>query len=173
MCCFSKHSLHITNKAVDVTLPRRFVNYVFVVVVAQATTQLLIVHLWLVLTLAPPLCHLEDTREMVSNWNKPVRPLQNNRKNVKMPDVKITKTLLLKSLYVFVCFSWTMNLTSAGSDILNSQPSPVQLMKVWQAESNRSSRRNCQSWMGPDPMGKNNTELYISTRTNDSHSLLW
>jgi len=38
-----------------------------------------------------------------------------------------------------------MNLTSAGSDILNSQPSPVQLMKVWQAESRRSSSRNCQS----------------------------
>ncbi len=46
---FSKHSLHVTNKAVDVTLPRRFVNDVFVVVVAQATTQLLIVHFGLFL----------------------------------------------------------------------------------------------------------------------------
>lgn len=69
-------------------------------------------------------------------------------------DVKITNAFCLQCLYVCLCFSWTMNLTSAGSDILNSQPSPVQLMKVWQAESSRSSRRNCQSWMGPDPDGQ-------------------
>lgn len=107
MCCFSKHSLHVTNKAVDVTLPRRFVNDVFVVVVAQATTQLLIVHFWLVLTLAPPLRHLEDTRE---NLNQPLRPLQSNQENVKMSDVKITNALLLT---MFVCtFVFSLNYES-------------------------------------------------------------
>lgn len=42
--------------------------------------------------------------------------------------------------------------TSSGSDSLNSQPSPVQLMKDWQDLSVSSSSRNCQSWMGPLPV---------------------
>lgn len=42
-------------------------------------------------------------------------------------------------------------LTSVGSDILNSQPSPVQEMKVRQAESKSSSSKNCHSWIGPEP----------------------
>lgn len=51
-------------------------------------------------------------------------------------------------------------LTSSGSESLNSQPSPVQLMKDWQDLSVSSSRRNCHSWMGPLPeeqMGKEGT----------------
>ena len=40
-------------------------------------------------------------------------------------------------------------LTSSGSVILNSQPSPVQEMKCWQVLSERSSRMNCQSCIGP------------------------
>ncbi|TNN29772.1 hypothetical protein EYF80_060078 [Liparis tanakae] len=42
-------------------------------------------------------------------------------------------------------------LPGEGSDILNSQPSPVQQMKEQHAESRRSSRRNCHSWIGPEP----------------------
>ena len=42
-------------------------------------------------------------------------------------------------------------LTSSGSVSLNSQPSPVQEMNCWQDLSVRSSSRNCQSWMGPEP----------------------
>ncbi len=41
--------------------------------------------------------------------------------------------------------------TSSGSESLNSQSSPVQEMKAWQDLSVSSSRRNCQSWMGPLP----------------------
>ena len=40
-------------------------------------------------------------------------------------------------------------LTSSGSVILYSQPSPVQDMKCWQFLSLNSSRMNCQSWIGP------------------------
>ena len=42
--------------------------------------------------------------------------------------------------------------TSSGSVILNSQPSPVQLMKLWLILSDKSSNKNCQSWIGP-PVG--------------------
>lgn len=42
-------------------------------------------------------------------------------------------------------------LTSSGSESLNSQPSPVQLMKDWQDLSVSNSRRNCHSWIGPLP----------------------
>ena len=40
-------------------------------------------------------------------------------------------------------------LTSSGSVILYSQPSPVQDMKCWQFLSLNNSRMNCQSWIGP------------------------
>ncbi len=43
-------------------------------------------------------------------------------------------------------------LTSSGSVSLNSQPSPVQLMMLWQLVSVSSSSRNCHSWMGPLPV---------------------
>ena len=42
--------------------------------------------------------------------------------------------------------------TSSGSIILNSQPEPVQTMMFWQDLLQRSSSRNCHSWMGPDPL---------------------
>ena len=42
-------------------------------------------------------------------------------------------------------------LTSSGSESLNSQPSPVQLIKDWQDLSVSNSRRNCHSWIGPLP----------------------
>ena len=42
--------------------------------------------------------------------------------------------------------------TSSGSVILNSQPSPVQLIKLWLILSDKSSNKNCQSWIGP-PVG--------------------
>ena len=42
-----------------------------------------------------------------------------------------------------------LGLTSSGSVILYSQPSPVQDMKCWQFLSLSSSRMNCHSWIGP------------------------
>lgn len=54
----SQHALHVADKAVDVALARRLVDDVLVVVVAQASAQLLVVHLGFVLALAPALGHL-------------------------------------------------------------------------------------------------------------------
>lgn len=59
----SQHALHIADKAVDVAFARRFVDDVLVVVVAQATAQLLIVHLGFVLALAPTFSHLQGSRK--------------------------------------------------------------------------------------------------------------
>lgn len=55
-------------------------------------------------------------------------------------------------------------LTSSGSESLNSQPSPVQLMNDWHDLSVRSSSKNCHSWMGPLPtdMHLNNAIIHIS-----------
>jgi hypothetical protein len=55
----------------------------------------------------------------------------------------LAKNCLLDSLLV--------QLTSSGSESLNSQASPVQEMKEEQVLSVRSSSRNCHSWMGPEP----------------------
>ena len=63
--------MHVTDEAVDVALPRRLVDDVLMVVVAQAAAQLLIVHLGLVLTLAPSLSHLTTHNEHVMLWNSP------------------------------------------------------------------------------------------------------
>lgn len=57
----TQHALHITDKAVDVAFARRFVDDVLVVVVAQASAQLLIVHLGFVLALAPAFSHLQGS----------------------------------------------------------------------------------------------------------------
>ena len=53
-----EEALKITNESVDVSLPSRLVDDVLVVVVAQPATQLLVVHLGLILPDAPPAGHL-------------------------------------------------------------------------------------------------------------------
>ena len=63
---FSQHALHVTDEAVDVALARRLVDDVLVVVVAQATAQLLVVHLRFVLALTPAFGHLRDQRNHTS-----------------------------------------------------------------------------------------------------------
>lgn len=73
MCRFPEHALNVADKAVDVTFACCFVNYVFVVVITQATTKLLVVHFRLVLALAPPLCHLQVRGNKVSVLTQPVR----------------------------------------------------------------------------------------------------
>ena len=55
----SQQALQVADEAVDVALPRRLAYDVFVVVVAQTATQLLIVHLGFVLPPAPEQRHLE------------------------------------------------------------------------------------------------------------------
>lgn len=55
----SQQAFQVTHKAVDVALAGRLVDDVFVVVVAQTATQLLVVHLGLVFPLAPSACHLQ------------------------------------------------------------------------------------------------------------------
>ena len=54
---------HVADKAVDISAPRRLVNNVLVVVVTQTATQLLIVHLGLVLASAPASSHLVRVAE--------------------------------------------------------------------------------------------------------------
>lgn len=56
----SQHALNVTDEAVDVAFARCLVDDVLVVVVTQATAQLLVVHLGFVLALAPALGHLLD-----------------------------------------------------------------------------------------------------------------
>lgn len=57
-----------------------------------------------------------------------------------------------------VVFATTLcSLTSVGSDILNSQPSPVQDIKLLQVESRSSSKRNCHNCIGPEPYSQTNT----------------
>lgn len=48
-----QHALQIAHKAVDIALARRLVDDVLVVVVAETATELLVVHLRLVLAHAP------------------------------------------------------------------------------------------------------------------------
>lgn len=57
----SQQILQVADEAVDVTLARRLVDDVLVVVVAQASAQLLVVHLRLVLPLSPATGHLRIT----------------------------------------------------------------------------------------------------------------
>lgn len=63
LCAVSQKAVQVADKAVDISLARRLVDYVLVVVVAQAAAQLLIVHLGLVLPLAPAPSHLEGRSE--------------------------------------------------------------------------------------------------------------
>lgn len=55
----SQQALQVADKAVDVAFASRLADDVFVVVVSQTTTQLLIVHLGLVLPPTPQQGHLE------------------------------------------------------------------------------------------------------------------
>lgn len=59
-------------------------------------------------------------------------------------------------------------LTSSGSESLNSQPSPVQLMKDWHDLSVSSSRRNCHSWIGPLPAEQRGREALFKKPGGDS-----
>ena len=63
LCAVSQKAVQVADKAVDISLARRLVDYVLVVVVAQAAAQLFIVHLGLVLPLAPAPSHLEGRSE--------------------------------------------------------------------------------------------------------------
>lgn len=58
----TQHALHVADKAVDVAFAGRLVDDVLVVVVAQASAQLLVVHLGFVLALAPALGHLQGSK---------------------------------------------------------------------------------------------------------------
>ena len=50
----SQKALQVTDEAVDVALARRLMDDVLVIVVAQSSAKLLVVHLGFVLALAPP-----------------------------------------------------------------------------------------------------------------------
>jgi hypothetical protein len=60
----AKHRLKIAHEAVDVAFPRDLVDDVLVVVVAEAATQFLVVHLGLILAGAPPPRHLLGVDEL-------------------------------------------------------------------------------------------------------------
>ena len=59
-----EHRLEVAHEAVDVAFSRHLVDDVLVVVVAQASAELLVVHLGLVLAGAPPPCHLLGVNEL-------------------------------------------------------------------------------------------------------------
>lgn len=60
--CVAQQALQVADEAVDVAFPSRLVDDVLVVVVAQATAQLLVVHLGFVFPLAPSPGHLGEGR---------------------------------------------------------------------------------------------------------------
>ena len=56
--CVAKEGLQVADEPVDVALARRLVDDVLVIVIAQATAKLLVVHLRFVLPHAPSSSHL-------------------------------------------------------------------------------------------------------------------
>lgn len=68
--------LQVAHEAVHVTLPRRLVDDVLVVVIAQAPAQLLVVHLGLVFPFSPPAGHLKVDRGKCSNLQPPLRAIK-------------------------------------------------------------------------------------------------
>ena len=56
----SKNTLEITDESVDVSLARCLVDDVLVIIVSETTRQLLVVHLWLVLSQTPSSSNLEN-----------------------------------------------------------------------------------------------------------------
>jgi len=61
--CVSDDGQHVADEAIDVSSTWRLVDYILVVVISQASTQLLIVHLGFVLTRAPASSHLVRVTE--------------------------------------------------------------------------------------------------------------
>lgn len=55
----SKKALQVAYEAIDVAFASGFANNVLVIVVAQTTAQLLIIHLRFVLPATPQQCHLK------------------------------------------------------------------------------------------------------------------
>ena len=53
----AQQPLQVAHKPVDITLSRGFQDDIFVVVISETPRELLVVHLWLVLSDAPPPCH--------------------------------------------------------------------------------------------------------------------
>ena len=60
----SQEALEITDKAIDVSLPRCFENNVLVVVISETSGEFLVVHLRFVLPDAPPPRHLVRVRHL-------------------------------------------------------------------------------------------------------------
>lgn len=56
--CVAENVLQVADETVDVPLPGCLVDDVLVVVIAQTSAQLLVVHLWFVLADAPSLGYL-------------------------------------------------------------------------------------------------------------------
>ena len=69
----------------------------------------------------------------------------------KVPSIVLQKLFTLLCLRKILFISKT-TLTSSGSVILNSQPSPVHEMKLWLFLCDNNSNRNCHNWIGP-PVG--------------------
>lgn len=60
--------LQVADEAVDVSLARGLVDDVLVVVVSQATAQLLVIHLGFVLPAAPASSHLGEREKDKHQW---------------------------------------------------------------------------------------------------------
>lgn len=59
-----QQAFQVTDKAVDIAFPRCLVDDILVIVVTQATAQLLIIHLRLVFSFAPPSSNLIWVRKL-------------------------------------------------------------------------------------------------------------
>ena len=65
---------------------------------------------------------------------------------------KFNKNSLYLNLTLGLFFLWPQRrATSSGSTSLNSQPSPVHLIQLWQSLCVSNSSRNCHNCTGPDP----------------------
>ena len=106
-------------------------NDVLIVIVPEAATQLFVIHFWFVLPDTPSPCDLLEKNGSVK-W--------------------VTLCLCCFPLDGKEVCVKSLALTSSGSVSLNSHSSPVQEIKLWQVLSVSSSKRNCHSWMGPEPV---------------------
>ena len=79
----AKQGLQIADEPVHVPLARGLVDYILVVVVAQAPAQLFVVHLRLVLPHTPPSSHL-STLHHVTLYNNVNRKFTMNKQQINL-----------------------------------------------------------------------------------------
>lgn len=59
-----KKALQVADEAINVSLASGLVNYIFIVIIAQATAEFFVIHFGLVLADAPAASHFVGVREL-------------------------------------------------------------------------------------------------------------